>query len=59
MHSLDQLCDLIESTFDYFDPKPLDKKLLQQRKAPHESPTKFLERFRVLQFQAPKSQRKF
>jgi len=35
VHSLERLCDLIESTFHYFDPEPLDQKPIQQRKAPH------------------------
>jgi len=59
VHSLDQFCDLIESTFHHFDPEPLNKKLIQQWKAPHESPMEFWYCFRVLQFQAPKSQMKF
>jgi len=54
MHSLEQLCDLIESNFHDFDPEPLDKKLLKQRKTPQESPTNFWERFHVLHFEAPK-----
>lgn len=59
VHSLEQLCDLIGSTFHHFYLEPIDQKLLQQRKAPHESPMEFWECFRVLQFQAPKSQMKF
>jgi len=59
VHSLEQLCDLIESTFHRFDLEPLDQKLLQKRKAPHESPMDFWQCFHVLQFQAPKIQMKF
>ena len=40
MHSLEQFCDLIESTFHHFDREPLDQKMLQW-KAPHESPMNF------------------
>lgn len=31
VHSLEQFCDLIESTFHHFDPEPLDKKLFKQQ----------------------------
>lgn len=41
MHSLDHLCDLIEDTFYHFNPEHLDHKLLQNRKAPHESLMEF------------------
>jgi len=37
VHSLEHFCDLIEDTFYHFDLDHLDKKLLQQRKALHES----------------------
>ena len=56
VHSLEQFCDLIESTFHDFDPKPVDKNLLEQWKAPQESPDDFWQCFRVLHFQALKSQ---
>ncbi len=59
VHSLENLCDLIEDTFYHFNPEHLDQKLLQQRKARRESPMDFWRRFRDLQFQAPKSQMKF
>lgn len=59
MHSLKQLCDLIESTFHHFDPKPLDKKLIKQWKDLHKSPMDFWQRFRVLRFEASKNQMKF
>jgi len=59
MRSLEQFYDLIESTFHHFDPEPLDQKVLQQRKALHELPMEFWERFLVLQFQDPKIQMKF
>jgi len=41
VHSLEHFCDLIEDTFHHFDPEHLDHKLLQQQKAPHESPNDF------------------
>ena len=58
VHSLEHFCDLIEDTFHHFDPKPLDQKLLQQRKTPYELHTEFWDRFCVLKFQAPKIQMK-
>ena len=59
MLSLEHFYDLIEDTFHHFDPKPLDKKLLEQRKALQESPDDFWQRFLVLQFKALKSQMQF
>lgn len=37
MHSFEHFCDLIEDIFYHFDPNHLDRKLLQQWRAPHES----------------------
>lgn len=54
VHSLQHFYDLIEDTVYHFDPEYLDQKLLQQWKALHESPMDFWQRFRDLQFQAPK-----
>jgi len=42
VHSLENFCNLVEDTFYHFDPEHLDHKLLQQQKAPHESPMDFL-----------------
>lgn len=47
VHSLEHFCDLIEDIFHHFDPKHVDHKLLQQQKAPHESPDDFWQCFRV------------
>lgn len=55
MHSLEKLCNLIESSFHNFDPEPLDQKLLKQWKTLQQSPMDFWDCFRVLQFQASKS----
>lgn len=59
VHSLENLCDLIEDNFYHFYIKHIDQKLLQQQNTPHESPMDFWQCFRHLQFQAPKSQMKF
>ena len=59
VHSLEHFCDLIEDTFYHFSLEHLDQKLLQQRKALHESTMDFWQHFRDLQFQASKSQMKF
>ena len=59
MHSFEHFCDLIEDTFYHFDPEHLDRKLLQQWKALRESVMDFWQRFRDLQFQAPRSEMKF
>ena len=37
VHSFEHFCDLIEDTFCHFDPDHLDRKLLQQQRALHES----------------------
>ena len=37
VHSLKHFCDLIEDTLYHFDPDCLDRTLLQQWSAPHES----------------------
>jgi len=58
-HSFEHFCDLIEDTFYHFDPYHLDRKLLKQRKALHESFIDFWQRFHDLHFQAPRSQMKF
>jgi len=59
MHSFKNFNDLIKSVFHHFDPEPLDKKLLKQRKTSHESPMDFWQRFHVIQFEASKNQMKF
>ena len=41
VQSLEHLCDFIEVTFYHFDPENLDKQLLQQWKAPHDSTLDF------------------
>ena len=59
VHSCEHFCDLIEDTFYHFDPNHLDRKLLQQQRAPHESVIDFWQCFHDLQFQAPRTQMKF
>ena len=59
VYSCKHLCDLIEDTFYHFDLNHLDQKLLQQQRDPYESVVDFWQRFRDLQFQAPRSQMKF
>lgn len=59
MHSFEHLCDLIEETFYNFDINYLDRNVLQQWSAPHESIIDFWQCFHDLQFQALKSQMKF
>jgi len=59
VHSFKQFSDLKESIFHHFDPKSLDKKMSKQQKAPHESLMEFWARFRLLPFEALKSQMKF
>jgi len=44
-HSCEHFCDLIEDTVYHFDPDHLDWKLLQQRRAPHESVIDFWQCF--------------
>lgn len=55
MHSFKQFSDLIEFVFHIFYPKALDKKMLQQQNARHESLMEFWECFHLLSFQALKS----
>ena len=59
VHSFEHFCDLIDDMFYHFDPYHLDRKLLQQQRAPHESVIDFWQCFCDLQFQSPRSQMKF
>jgi len=57
VHSFER--DLIEDTFYHFDPDHLGWKLLQQRRALHESAIDFWQRFHDLLFRALMSQMNF
>lgn len=59
MHSFKQFSDLIEFVFHHFDPKPLNKKMLKQWKASHESPMDFWNHFHLLMFEVLKGHIKF
>lgn len=59
VHSFKQFNDIIKYVFYHFDPEVLDKNLLKQRKALHESPMEFSECFCLFMFEAMKSQMKF
>jgi len=59
LHSFKQFSNLIGFVFHHFELEVFDKNLLKKRKAPHESPMEFLERFCLFMFEAPKIEMKF